>query len=189
MQNSTRASRALAHTGSPSGARRAVKTSSAAFVSLLFCRFSAWASRFITFKVNFSILSPHLSRRLMRNQPRAGASVRAGSVPLCNLNSIQHSPLFPPLPTRFLATNVEKGDLNFRQKHLPEKQNKIKNRSRSPIIYLLLYYPRVLLFSPCARHSHVKPARFYFKILGRGGENSKRLRSYLLPSRIQDHRS
>lgn len=125
MQNSTRASRALARTGSPSGARRAVKTSSAAFVSLLFCRFSAWASRFITFNVNFSILSPHLSRRLMRNLPCAGASVRAGSVPLCNLNSIQHSPLFPPLPTRFLAANVEKGDLNFRQKHLPEKENKI----------------------------------------------------------------
>lgn len=68
------------------------------------------------------------------------------------------------------------------------------------IIYLLIYFLNVFLYSRAVLPGNVKPMcarvffsgfslRFYFKILGRGGENYKRLCSYLLPSRIQDHRS
>lgn len=189
MQNSTRASRTLARTGSPSGARRATKTSIAASVSLLFCRFSAWASRFITFKVNFSILSPHLSRRLMRNRPCAGASVRAGSVRLCNLNSIQHSPLSLPCLHDSSLQMPKKVTLISDKNTSQKRKKKTTAQQVAYNIFTSLLSACFVILTPRARHSNVKPARFYFKILGRGGENSKRLRSYLLPSRIQDHRS
>lgn len=148
---------------------------------------------FSPFKVISSVLSPHLSRRWMRNQPCAAAYVRAGSFPLsasrCNLNSIQHSPFLPPLPTRILAANVEKGDLNFRQKKPSPPKKGEKTQQVAYNIFTSLLSACFIILTPRARHPNVKPARFYFKILGRGGENSKRLRSYLLPSRIQDHRS
>lgn len=188
MQNSTRASRALARAGpEKQAARPSLPSVSADFQPGRRGLSHLKSFYFIYIYIFFAFLSPHLSRRVTRNRP----SVRAGSVPPRNLNSTH--PPFPALPTPILSANVDKGDLNFRQKHLTAKGKKTPNKqtknqiSRSPIIYLLLYYPRVFVL--LTRHPNAKPARFYFKILGRGGENSKRVRSYLLPSRIQDHRS
>lgn len=108
---------------------------------------------FSPFKVISSVLSPHLSRRWMRNQPCAAAYVRAGSFPLsasrCNLNSIQHSPFSLPCLHETSLQMWKKVTLISDKNTSPKKRG--KKRSRSRIIYLLLYYLRVLLFSPRVR--------------------------------------
>ena len=125
MQNSTRASRALARAGpEKQAARPSLLSVSADFQPGRrgLSHLKSFYFIYIYIYIYFAFLSPHLSRRVTRNRP----SVRAGSVPPRNLNSTH--PPFPALPTPILSANVDKGDLNFRQKHLTAKGKKPPNK-------------------------------------------------------------
>lgn len=98
-------------------------------------------------------------------------------------------------PAGFLSGNVQGDDLNLRQKKKRKQQQPMRGFNLFTHLFsqcVLLHSvhpPKPVLARARARAPLLSACDFYFKILGRGGENYKRLGSYLLPSRIQDHRS